>query len=245
MADYNQRIKVSTNSLSFFNEERQMLKLSFLEDSVVVSICNPEFANEKLSYPQQMRHSVLVNQNNASALYDIITRIIIPAYEAGNSKDAGIFTNRAKTQMLEVMVEGGSFFVVIHDEIENRIPKNSYTFKFDKTTIITDYDIKAVSFKTEEVDASFTVFAKAFEAFQNLSNGITAHEYQYRQSYYIEQIRKLITALDTKFNLGIAYKNGNYNKPNSGFNEGYSPAEVRESTMDSIMGALTDEIPFK
>lgn len=251
MADVNQRIKVSTNSLSIFNEDRQMLKLQFIEESMVVTICNPEFANEKLTYPQQMRHSVMVTQSNAAAFYDIITRIILPAYESGNRKDAGIFTNRNKTQMLEVMVEGGTFFAIIHDEIENRVPKNTYTFKFDKTMVITDYDIQAVSFKTEEIDASFTIFCKAFEAFQDLCSGVTAHQYQLRHNYYIEQIRKLITALDNKFNLGIAYKNGNYVRPNNtngGFtsnNESYSPVEVHESTMDSIMGQLSDELPFK
>lgn len=250
MADFSQKVKVSTHSIAFFNEDRAMLKIVYLEDAITISINFPSIVDGKVSYPQEMRHSVLLNQNNVSALYTMIMEHVFPAFEAGNNKDVGVFTNRNKTQMFEAVTKGGSFFVMIHDEIESRIPKNTYIFKFDKTQVITDYDIEAVSFHTEDLDAQFAVFCKVLESFTLLSNGITAHEYQYRQSYFIDQIKQLASAMNTKFNLGTGYqRSGSSNSyGNSGFDSvtSGSPVEVKEGTMNDIMGGIMgDELPFR
>lgn len=251
MADFSQRVKVSTQGIAFFNEEKAMLKIVYLEDAVTVSINYPLITDGKTTYPQEMRHSVLINQNNVAALVKLICEVIIPSYEKGENKDAGVFTNRARTQMFEVLEKGGTFFAVIHDEIENRIPKNTYIFKFDKTMTIQDYDTEALSFNSEELDAQFYVFCKVLESFMLLGNGVTAHEYQYRQSYFIDQVRRLITALDTRFNLGIGYKrtsDGTNNYGNSGFGTPPETTQVHETSMDNLMNSIMpgsdDQLPF-
>lgn len=253
MADYT-RPSISTHSITFFNEDRIMLKVIYLDDAITVGIYLPQIVDGKASYPKEMRHQVLLNQQNVAALYDMIVKYVIPAFDRGENKDAGVFTTRNKNQMIEAYTQGGSFFVVIHDEIENRVPKNSYLFKFDKTMVIKDYDIAAVSFQTEEVDAQFTLFVKALEAFANLSNGITAHEYQYRQSYFIDQVKQTFNALNTKLGLGLnkTYNNTGNNASYGGFDSGNSyntnqpasPVQVHEGSMNDLFPGMGDSLPF-
>ena len=254
MADYT-KPSVSTHSITLFNEDRTMLKIIYLDDALTVGIYLPQIVDGKASYPKEMRHQVLLNQQNVAALYDAIIAEIMPAFDRGENRDAGVFTNRNKSQMFEAYTQGGSFFVIIHDEIENRIPKNSYVFKFDKTPVIKEYDVNAVSFKIDEVDAQFTLFVKSLEAFANLSNGITAHEYQYRQSYFIDQVRKTFNALNTKFGLGLntgygnnggnAAAGGGFETGNS-YNNGSapSPVQVVQGSMNDLFPGMGDELPF-
>lgn len=253
MADF-QKTTVSTNSLSFFNEEKVLLKLTYLEDALTISINYPEVTDGKAKYPQNLRHQALLNQNNVVALHRLTIEHVIPAFAEGRNKDVGVFANRNKTQMVETYTQGGSFFVVIHDEIENRIPKNSYVFKFDKTPVIQDYDIGAVSFKTEEVDAQFFLFIKALEAFENLSNGITAHEYRYRNSWFNDHVRKYLEALNLKLGLGMqTYQPNNNYDAKSGFESGnsYNPnsaagavIQVHQGSMNDLFPGAGDELPF-
>lgn len=252
MAGNYQKPSISTNSVAFFNEERVMLKVVYFDDAMTVSIFLPQIVDGKATYPKEMRHSVLVNQANVTAWHSLIMDEILPAYERGENKDAGVFTNRHKSQMVEVMVMGGDFYVVIHDGIENRIPKNTYTFKFEKTTVIKNYDVAAVSFETEDLDAEFSLFVKALEAFENLSNGITAHEYQYRQSYFINNLMKYLYAMNDKLGLGVYrpdYSSGNIS---GGFDNGSNSTignqvEVHQGSMNDLFQGMGggDELPFQ
>lgn len=253
MADF-QKITISTNSLSIFNEERVLLKLTYLEDALTIAIYLPQVVDGKATYPKEMRHQALLNKENVVALNRLTVEQVIPAFTEGRNKDVGVFTNRNKTQMVETYTQGGSFFVVIHDEIVNRIPTNSYLFKFDKTPVIQDYDIGAVSFKTDEVDADFYLFLKTLDAFENLCNGITAHEYRYRNAYFNDLVKKYLDALNLKLGLGIqTYQPNNNFDSKSGFESGnsYNPnggagaaIQVHQGSMNDLFPGVGDELPF-
>ena len=258
MAEF-QKTQISTNSLSFFNDDRVLLKMTYLEDAITVGIYFPQVVDGKATYPKEMRHQVLLNQKNVAAMNELIIHHILPAYNLGESKDVGVFTNRNSTQMFEIMVQGGNIIAIIHDEIENRVPKHTYMFKFDKTRVIMDYNVEALSFKTEEVDAQFFLFMKALSSFVELSNGITAHEYRYRNMYFNDQVRKHLDALNTKLGLGIqGYSSnagtGNGNFRASGFESGNSynpmetmgsPVEVHQGTMNDLFPGSGDDVPFR
>lgn len=250
MAGNYQKPSISTNSVTFFNDERAMLKVVYFDDAMTVSIFLPQIVDGKATYPKEMRHQVLINQANVSALHSLIMEEILPAYERGENKDAGVFTNRHKSQMLEAMVMGGNFYVVIHDGIENRVPKNTYMFKFEKTTIIKNYDVAAVSFETEDIDAEFTLFVKALEAFENLSNGLTAHEYQYRQSYFINNLMKYLYAMNDKLGLGVYRPDYSSNAGSGGgFDAGAgstigNQVEVHQGSMNDLFPGMGDSLPF-
>lgn len=253
MADF-QKVSISTNSLSFFNEDRVLLKLTYLEDAITVSFMFPQIVDGKAKYPKELRHQCLVSQNNIVSFHERIMSEVIPAFDKGQEKHVGIFTNRNKTQILEAYTQGGFFFVVLHDEIENRIPKTSYVFKFDKTQVVEDYDINAVSFNIVEVDAQFTLFLKAFEAFTNFSNGITTHEYRYRNSWFNDNIKKHLDAMNLKLGLGIPTYTPNHSDASSGFDSGnsYNPQDNGAGAAVQVyQGSMNDlfpgagELPFR
>ena len=52
MADYS-KPSISTHSLPFFNEERLMLKIVYLDDAITASICVPQIVDGKASYPKE------------------------------------------------------------------------------------------------------------------------------------------------------------------------------------------------
>jgi len=252
MADY-QKISVSTQGLTFFNEDRIILKLTYLDDAMTVTMMFPQIVDGKATYPKELRQQVLISAQNISALQQLVIDAILPAYEKGSTKDVGVFTTRAKDQMFEVFTQGGTMFVMIHDKIENRVPQNTYMFKFDKTMIVTDYDIAAVSCNTSEIDAQFTLFVKALESFVDLCSGVTAHQYQHKQSWHLENIKKHLNALNNKLGLGIEYPNKNTNY-NSGFESGNSynttqgnsdVTNVTHGTMNDLFPGMGDELPFK
>lgn len=261
MADF-QKVEVSTNSLSFFNNERVLLKLTFLGDALTVGIWFPEVVDGKATYPKALRHQVILTKENVESLTRDAMKDFIPKLEDPESVKGigtGVFTNRNSTQVMTIWAEGGIIQLQIADEIENRIPKNVYMYKFEKTRVIKNYNISAVSFEIEEIDAQFFLFFKTLLSFTDLCSGITAHEYRLRNQYFNDSVRKHLEALNLKFGLGIQGYNPNSNGGGSSsfggsnFESGNSyntmenmgsPVAVTQGSMNDLFPGAGPELPF-
>ena len=233
MADYSNQPSVNTYSLSFFNDDKIMMKIIFFNDSLTVNICIPTVEGGKTTYPKDNRHSVVLKPRDVVAIHQLIMDEVLPAYSQGKAKDVGVFTNRDKTQMFEAVTTGGELYVVIHDKIANRVPAVSYMFKFNKVDIVKNYNIEAVSCDIEQIDAEFALFVKILESFADMCSGITAHEEHMRYSYFMDTVKSYLNAFNTKFNLGLG--KGYSSSANSGFDQdfntpvGNNPVEVINS----------------
>lgn len=251
----NNQISVSTSMLSMWDSATAaQLKLSVLNNGLSVAIWLP-FINPDGSrkYPTENRFSTLLTQKNALAFERIINEHIIPAYEKGVNAHAGIFTNSAQSNMVELEVRDGNFFVLMHRNCDptTRIPKDTIRFKFESTNIVEGYDSVSGELNAIPIQADFFVFAKAVYAYNDLVAGaLAAHGASVATSQanqrFMEYIRAIADAVHAQLPAPSYQQNGGYRpQSNTGVQHNYNaesnsggPAPVVSTTEVSSLSDL-------
>lgn len=176
-APRNERMSITTSMFTLWDEAGNQLRLSCLDNGMSVAIWVPYFSPDgRRQYPVEQRFSTVLQSRMMEVLSTAIRDNIIPAYASGNTAKIGVFTNTAHSNMLEVEVREGAFYVHLHRNCDpiNHIPQSSIKFKFDVYNIIKGYDPDSGSMETEPIQADFFIFAKAIEAFNTMAGGMMA-----------------------------------------------------------------------
>lgn len=260
MADYgsyggrsnNDRMSISTSMFTLWDEAGNQLRLSCLDNGLSLAIWVPYFSPDgRRQYPVEQRYSTLCSAKAVQTLEDIIKTTILPAYEAGRNEKRGIFTNAAHSNLIEVEVKDGSFFINFHRGCDamTHIPQHTTQFKFDIYHIVTKFDQGSGEMEIEPVQADFYVFAKAISAFNDLVAGsIAAHGTRMLNSYnnarYMEYLKAIANQVHAQLpapvnSYGNQSRTGMYGQnsqmPDSGVGGGMpSETEVTE------VGSITD-----
>ena len=219
----NNQISVSTSMLTIWDSTTAaQLKLSILNSGFGVAIWLP-FINPDgtRKYPSENRFSTVMTQKNALAFERIINEHIIPAYEKGVNAHAGIFTNNAQSNMVELEVRDGNFYLLMHRNCDptTRIPKDTLRFKFESTNIVEGYDPVNGELNAIPVQADFFVFAKAVFAYNDLvagalaAHGASVANAQFNQRF-MEYIRSIADAVHAQLPAPNYQQNGGY-RPHS------------------------------
>lgn len=223
MADQNnafQKNKVNTSGLTLFDENGVMLKMGYLDDSLSLVIGEPKVAdNGKKSYPDELRNPFIITLDRANALLqDIIIKKVLPALEAGDNYNGGVFLNRRKDSIFEIRVQDGDIYLVYYKEIgEDRTPKSTHVFKCQKTQLIEKYSSDGSStFEQTNVDGYFMIFYKYLEAgIFDMGNSST-HSYRKANYYVTQKIFNYLEGICAK--MGVTIENRSHYQPsNSGF----------------------------
>ena len=168
MADNNSfQNKVTTSGITLFDENGVMFRMGYLDDSLSLLMGLPSVAdNGQSSYPQELRYPFIITMDRACALYnEIIVKKVLPALEAGEDYNGGIFLNKRKDAIFEIRIQQGDIYLAYHKEIgDDRQPKNSYVFKCGKTAVVEGYNTDGSTFEQSNVEGVFMMICKYFEA---------------------------------------------------------------------------------
>lgn len=232
-----QQNRVTTSGCTLFDENSIMLRLGFLDDGFTILFGDPKQDGMNKTYPLEKRHSLILRPERATALLEnIIVDKVLPAMENGTSYNGGVFLNRRKDSILEVRVQDGEVYLAFHKGIdENRVPKESYVFHFQKTQIIENYNPDGSAFEQFDVHGCFMLFCKFLESGVYDINNSSAHSMRKANYYTTNKIFRYLEGLATK--LGVTVENRSYqNGSSSGFSQ--SPEGIQSS--QDIMPIPTD-----
>ena len=229
---YNNPVNVSTAMMTIWDSATgAQLKISVLNNGLGVAIWLP-FVNPDGSrkYPTENRHSTVLNQKNALALERAINEHLIPEYDKGNNAHYGVFTNTARSNMIEVEVRDGDFYLIMHKNCDpsTKIPKDTIRFKFDSTAIVEGYDSVNGEMNVIPIQADFYVFAKALCAYNDLAGGyIAAHGTTMATATsnqrFMEYMRSIAEAVHAQLPAPAYQQNGGYRAPsNNGIQQNYN-----------------------
>ena len=230
------RIDVTTSMMTIWDSVTgNQLKLSLLNNGLGIAIWLPHAdPSGYRKYPTENRYNVIVNSKGCMALEKVINDIIIPAYERGNNAHAGVFTNNNNSNMLEIEVKDGLFFVTIHRGIDpvSRLPKDTIRFKFESTNIVDNYNAANGEMEITPVQADFFIFAKAITAYNSLAGGYyaahgTSMATAYHNTRYMEYLRSIAEAVHAQLPAPNYQQNGGYHpNSNSGIQQNYNVNNV-------------------
>lgn len=210
--------QISTSGMTLFDENGMMLRLSYLDDSFSLVFGESQEENGKRTYPQTMRHALLMTADRGAVLLDdIIIKKALVALEEGEDYNGGVFLNRRKDAILEIRIQQGDIYLCYHKDIgEDRQPKESYVFKFNKTAMVENYKTDGTSFDQSNVEGYFTLFCKYLDAGVYEVHNAGTHSYRRVMNTSNSRIFQYLEGIAAK--LGVSVERPGYNRGNSGFN---------------------------
>lgn len=230
------RIDVTTAMMTIWDSiTGNQLKLSLLNNGLGIAIWLPHAdPSGYRKYPTENRYNVIVNSKGCIALEKVIMDVILPAYEKGTDARAGVFTNNNNSNMLEVEVRDGFFFVTIYRGIDpvSRLPKDTIKFKFESTNIVDSYNSANGEMEITPIQADFFIFAKAITAFNSLTGGYyaahgTSMANAYYNTRYMEYLRSIAEAVHAQLPAPTYRQNNNYQpNTNNGIQQNYNVNNV-------------------
>lgn len=262
MSDFNQndasraynnsgnQISVNTAMMTIWDSSTgAQLKISLLTNGMGIAIWMPFISPDGTrKYPSENRYSTVLNQKNAVAFERVINDHMIPAYEKGVNAKAGVFTNNARTNMIELEVRDGEFYLLMHRNCDpmTRIPKDTLRFKFESAIIVDRYNSTTGEMEVVPVQADFFVFAKAVFAYNDLAGGyVSAHgtsmaNVTFNQRF-MEYIRAIADSVHAQLPAPTYQTNGGYRAPAStGVQHNYNAeASVNNSVPQVIATEVT------
>ncbi len=233
--NYNNRVNITTSSLTYFDEYGTMLKSGFLNENISIAFGNPVENNGRRSYPNEKRDNLLLTNERVGALYNIITDRLLPAIERKENYEGGVFTSLKKDNIFELRVEfeEGSdnydIYAAFHRNIDaDRKPQKTVLYKFTKVPIIEKYNTENGNFELDELDAQFFMFIKLLEGFILCgANNVTSHAHRNANRYTTDKIFKYLSEIATKLGVTVtsnSFQNNNYNRGGGG-GGGFTPKE--------------------
>ncbi len=239
---------ITTSMISLWDSiTGSQLKVSILNNGLGVAIWLP-FINPDGSrkYPTEYRNNVVLTQKNAMVIEKAINDIIIPAYEKGTNVRAGVFTNSAKSSMLEIEVNNGEFYLTIYKNCDpvTRIPKDSAKFKFESASSIENFDSVSGEMEVAPIQADFFIFAKTVIAYNTLVAGTIAEHGSAAASAYMnrrimEYIRSIAEAVHAQLP-APRYNNYGYNQSNNGIAQ--TNANISNPANNALPQVTTTEV---
>lgn len=214
--------QITTSGVSIFDDTGNWLKLGYLDDALSLMICAPTIGDGgKRSYPQESRKPFIITLDRASAFNEeIIIKKVLPAIEKGEDYNGGIFLNKRKDAIFEIRIQSGEIYAAYHKDIgEDRSPKESYIFHFQKVPIVESYNPDGTSFEQSNTEGQFILFCKYVEAGVFDLHKSSAHASRKGNQYTISKIFDYLAGISAK--LGVTVEKRTFQnaaqKPTSGF----------------------------
>lgn len=213
--------RVNTVGLNLFDDNSMLLRLSYLDDSLSIQICEPEQGSDgKRHYPEQKRHSVIITADRAAALYNDVIIPSVKAVEENVAFARGIFCNRMKTTILQIMVKDNEVYLSILAGIdENKVSQDKVSFKFQKVQYIDDYNPSTGEVGNQtDVHGGYLLFTKFIELGVEALTGSAGHSMRKSNRATTRMIFNYLKAIGEKVGI-IDPQQRSYNPAaTSGFN---------------------------
>ena len=209
-------ISVNTSSIALFAADGTMLRFSFKNDRIIFTII-PKVTDEmtgKQKWPKELGHSALLPPATASALYNGIMNHLFEDIKNGTDHD-GFFTvplNIDCTALIGLSWVNKTATLGIFNNVNaDRTCNNVYTFQFQVTTAIDNYDPKSGNFTVKEIQGQLLLFIETLKAFDDAVGAASAHTVKHVTHFNYNQIVNYLKSIAIKIGANIDFGGyGNY-----------------------------------
>lgn len=203
-------ISVNTSSIALFAADGTMLRFSFKNDRIIFTII-PKVTDEmtgKQKWPKELGHSALLPPATASALYNGIMNHLFEDIKNGTDHD-GFFTvplNRDCTALIGLSWVNKTATLGIFNNVNaDRTCNNVYTFQFQVTTAIDNYDPKSGNFTVKEIQGQLLLFIETLKAFDDAVGAANAHTVKHVSHFNYNQIMNYLKSIAIKIGANIDF----------------------------------------
>ena len=179
-----QRNSITTSMLSFWDANQNGMKfnVSALDNNLSVAFWIPHVGTDgRRTYPKEQRYSAVLTPKNCIALEDMLVNRLLEDYNANRNGRYSIFTNAARSTLLEFEVVDGEFYSTLYIgcDATTKIAQSTVRFKFEMVVFNEDYDPTTGNFNPVPVQADFFLFLKTVQGFNRMASGyIAGHGYR-------------------------------------------------------------------
>ena len=235
IANNRDRASISSSMFTLWDVNGTQLRISAMDNGIMLGLWVPYFeASGARKYPQEQRYIVTLTQKNCYVLEEVIFNHILPAYAEGKNIIKGLYTNSARSSMIEIEVRDGQFFFIMHRNCDptTRIAQNTFNFKFDAASMIEKYDRVSGEIEMTTIQADFYIFAKAIQGYNNMAAGtISGHGNKmisnYRNQQFMDYIRAIATAVHAQLPAPSYQYRGGY-QDQLGVQNTYNPENINQ-----------------
>ncbi len=224
------RFAVSSSIVSMFDENSNQLRLAGYDAGMQIAIWEPEISPDgKMTFPEAKRHTVILSQEAIATLDHIIRNEVAEKIASGQSYKKGIPTNRASTNIIDIIVDNGSAYLRMSKELDaDKKAKGTYLYKFAKDPVVVNYNPQSGEFDVEMVDAQFALFSSTVSMYT--AAGVYGHGAKYQMNFNMNRIHQILQAIATKLGVTI----------NPGYNGGNSSSTGAASQQPQYNGPMTE-----
>ena len=218
------------------------LRLSAMDNGIVFAIWIPVFDNGTRKYPKENRISAIANLQCVCALCTIVERAVVE-YDAGRNFNGAIFTNSARTSLIEIAVENGQFFFKIHKNCDpvSHVPQSTYIFKFDTVVAGEQFNSATGDMEPNEIQADFYIFAHAVSAFAKDAAGlIGGHGERVANRFFNKNVMDHVKAIATAVHAQLPAPQWQRSQNGGYSNDGTNNPQVNPSAVTQEVNSLTD-----
>ena len=233
------KINVSTNSLTLFDENGTMFKLGFLNETLSVMLCAPVVSPEgKRTYPTEARVNFIITADRVASLHNnIIMEKVLDAVAENRNYNGGIFLDVKKNRVFEIRVQDGEVYAIYYIDIDaERHPKRTIVYKFSKSPIIEKYNPESGDFEMPEAHSQFYLFTKTLDGFLECINGINTHSHRYTNKYVTDKVFKMLEDISIKLGITITpSKSPSWGNSNGSVSEESMPSMTETTDLNSLL----------
>lgn len=173
-----QRPSISTNVATFWDENGTQMRVSYLENGVSLAFWLPQITETgSRKYPPEMRYSTIISLRILTGLMAFVMDDLMPAYESAKPHaTCAVFTNKARTSIIQLEMENGQFFIKFHQNVDpnTNMPQRTISFKFDTYPIMSNYSSASGEINAEAVQVDFYLFIKMLKTYVDNAGGLCA-----------------------------------------------------------------------
>lgn len=179
MRGSNSRNSITTSMLSFWDANQNGMKfnVSALDSSLSIAFWIPHVGTDgRRTYPKEQRYSTILSPKNCIALEDMLVNHLLEDYNASRNGRYSIFTNAARSTLLEFEVIDGEFYSTLYIgcDATTKVAQSTIRFKFEVVVFNEDYDPTTGNFNPVPVQADFFLFLKTVQGFNRMASGFIA-----------------------------------------------------------------------
>lgn len=201
---------VNSNSIAFFSPDGTMLKFSFKNDRIIVTITPrvEDVAGGRPRWPRELGHSAIMQPATAATLYHLFMEKMSQEIIDGKDHDGylAVGLNRDFTALCGIgWKDNTAEFIICQNVNPDRTSSGVAKFTFQKQMAIDNYDPVTGQYTVKEIQGQFLLFIETLRAFESAVGGSDAHMVKNLTNYNFNQIMAHLKALALK--MGVTVQN--------------------------------------
>lgn len=245
---------VNTNTIALFAEDGTMLRFAYRNETMFLSIIprvsDPSTGRQR--WPREMGHSIALRPQQAAALWKAFESCILPDIENGTDHIGYVVVplNREATSLCGFSYTAGKCcFSIFNNVSVDRTCNEVYTYMFDTTATINEYNPNTGTYSIKEIQSQLFVVIWAIKVFAEFSANFVGHGAKNATAFNHDMLMSHLSAICTKLGVtpgGYGSYRGSYGNqnPQGGYsNDGPSMTSAQPRLMSPMTNPISAPMP--